>query len=350
MRSQFATSRCTTSQSAANPLPASANTAQCRKFPEGLDELGFLPLPISLCHSHDSGRAAGRHWDPFDHTLAAQAEAIRCFERSACPRSGDCGKANRKSPHGSLRMTRHRIALIGLGMAVTPHAKSLLDLEDRVEVAYAMSPSAARREAFAARFPFPTTGSLDSILEDRSITAVAVLTPPNTHLEIASRACQGRQAHPAREAARHLDGARRAAGCRLPRRGRDAGRRAAAPLQARGGAACRHPAGGRAGPDRQLLDEHPAVAAAELLRRAGPRHQGARRRRRADDAGHSHPRPDAEPGRPHRRGQRLHPHLARASHGDRGPGVRGGALCQRCRRRHRCDDRRLFRAGRSASS
>ena len=83
-------------------------------------------------------------------------------------------------------MTRHRVALIGLGMAVTPHAKSLLDLGDRVEVAYAMSPSAARREAFAARFPFPTTGGLGDVLQDRSITTAAVLTPPNTHLEIAT--------------------------------------------------------------------------------------------------------------------------------------------------------------------
>ena len=46
-------------------------------------------------------------------------------------------------------MTRHRIAVIGLGMAVTPHAKSLLDLRDRVEVAYAFSRSEARRQAFA---------------------------------------------------------------------------------------------------------------------------------------------------------------------------------------------------------
>ena len=112
-------------------------------------------------------------------------------------------------------MPRHRIAIIGLGMAIAPHAKSLLDLADRVEVAYAMSPSAARRDAFSARFPFPTTDSLGPILADRSIDAVAVLTPPNTHLEIASAARQGRQAHPAREAARGLDRARRAAGCRL---------------------------------------------------------------------------------------------------------------------------------------
>jgi UDP-N-acetyl-2-amino-2-deoxyglucuronate dehydrogenase len=84
-------------------------------------------------------------------------------------------------------MTRHRIALVGLGMAVTPHAKSLLDLADRVEVAWAMSPSAARRDSFAARFPFPAADNLGAILADRSISAVAVLTPPNTHLEIASQ-------------------------------------------------------------------------------------------------------------------------------------------------------------------
>jgi predicted dehydrogenase len=83
-------------------------------------------------------------------------------------------------------MARHRIALVGLGMAVTPHAKSLLDLADRVEVAWAMSPSAARRTAFSGRFPFPTTGDLGAILDDASIDAVGVLTPPNTHLEIAT--------------------------------------------------------------------------------------------------------------------------------------------------------------------
>ena len=82
---------------------------------------------------------------------------------------------------------RHRVALIGLGMAVTPHAKSLLDLADRAEVVYALSPSEARRKSLAGRFPFPTTDSLDRILEDRSVDIAAVLTPPNTHLEIAAQ-------------------------------------------------------------------------------------------------------------------------------------------------------------------
>jgi len=83
-----------------------------------------------------------------------------------------------------------RIALIGLGMAVTPHAKGLVDLiaSGEAEVAAAFSPTAARRAAFATNFPFPLADDLERILSDRSITAVGILTPPNTHLELVRRA------------------------------------------------------------------------------------------------------------------------------------------------------------------
>jgi UDP-N-acetyl-2-amino-2-deoxyglucuronate dehydrogenase len=80
-----------------------------------------------------------------------------------------------------------KVGIIGLGMAVTPHAKSLLDLKDRVEVAYAYSPSGARRAQFGQKFPFALCDRLETILEDRSVDAVLVLTPPNTHLEIVAR-------------------------------------------------------------------------------------------------------------------------------------------------------------------
>jgi len=80
-----------------------------------------------------------------------------------------------------------RVAIVGLGMAVTPHAKSLLDLKERVEVACAWSPSAARRAAFAAQFGFNTCENLDIILADQSVGAVLILTPPNTHLELVKR-------------------------------------------------------------------------------------------------------------------------------------------------------------------
>jgi predicted dehydrogenase len=83
-------------------------------------------------------------------------------------------------------MTRHRIALIGLrhgrDAACQEPARSWRPGRGRP----CHEPGAARREAFSGRFPFPTTDSLGSILQDRSITAVAVLTPPNTHLEIAA--------------------------------------------------------------------------------------------------------------------------------------------------------------------
>jgi len=84
-------------------------------------------------------------------------------------------------------MKRTRIALVGLGMAVVPHAKSALDLADEVEVAYAFSPGAQRRAQFAQKFPFPLCERLETILDEASIDAVAVLTPPNTHLDIVRR-------------------------------------------------------------------------------------------------------------------------------------------------------------------
>src|SRR5437588_12299314 len=79
---------------------------------------------------------------------------------------------------------KHRIAIIGLGMAVTPHAKSLIDLQDRVQVVAAFSPSEARRKAFGAKFPFRLVDNLAAILADTSIDCVEILTPPNTHLDL----------------------------------------------------------------------------------------------------------------------------------------------------------------------
>jgi predicted dehydrogenase len=84
-------------------------------------------------------------------------------------------------------MAKLNVAIVGLGMAVTPHARSYLDLADRVSVRYAFSPSQQRRDAFAAKFPFPLARDLDTILNDKAVDAVAILTPPNTHLELVQR-------------------------------------------------------------------------------------------------------------------------------------------------------------------
>jgi predicted dehydrogenase len=75
-------------------------------------------------------------------------------------------------------------------MAVAPHAKSLLDLADRVEVAAAYSPTEARRAAFAQQFRFPVSGDLEAVMADGTIDAVMILTPPNTHLDLVSRAAK----------------------------------------------------------------------------------------------------------------------------------------------------------------
>lgn len=91
-------------------------------------------------------------------------------------------------------MKKTRIAIVGLGMAVTPHARGLMDLGDKIEVVHAFSPSETRRRAFAERFPFPTCDSLDTILADASVEAVAVFTPANTHRDIA-RQCAAAGKH-----------------------------------------------------------------------------------------------------------------------------------------------------------
>jgi predicted dehydrogenase len=55
------------------------------------------------------------------------------------------------------RASKQRDAMVGLGMAVTPHARALMDLSHRVKVVHAYSPTAAQREAFGRNFDFPLT-------------------------------------------------------------------------------------------------------------------------------------------------------------------------------------------------
>ena len=88
-------------------------------------------------------------------------------------------------------MARIRIGIIGLGNAVEPHAKSLLDLKDRVEVVAAASRSEERIKAFAARFPFPVTTDIEGVLGASDVDAVWILTPPNSHLELVREAARG---------------------------------------------------------------------------------------------------------------------------------------------------------------
>jgi len=97
--------------------------------------------------------------------------------------------------------------IVGLGMAVGPHARSLRDLARRVTVRGAFSPSRERRAAFHAQYGLPVAESLEAMLDDRELHCVSVLTPPNTHLELVRR-CAAAGKHVLLEKPLEIDGAR----------------------------------------------------------------------------------------------------------------------------------------------
>jgi predicted dehydrogenase len=82
------------------------------------------------------------------------------------------------------RGLKRGVGVVGLGMASLPHAKSLLDLSDRVDVRGVYSPSADRRTQFSQKFGFPAVDSVEAIATDEHIDAVLLLTPPNARADI----------------------------------------------------------------------------------------------------------------------------------------------------------------------
>ena len=84
-------------------------------------------------------------------------------------------------------MSKRRLAIVGLGMALGPHLKSLGELADRVEIAACFTPSEARRRAFAQSNATPLAASVEAILANPGIEIVLLLTPPNTHLELVEK-------------------------------------------------------------------------------------------------------------------------------------------------------------------
>ncbi|HVF65721.1 MAG TPA: Gfo/Idh/MocA family oxidoreductase [Casimicrobiaceae bacterium] len=87
-------------------------------------------------------------------------------------------------------MARLGIGIIGLGLALKPHALSLRDLADRVAVIGGFSPTASRRHQFTTQWGWPTVDSLDALLQDSRVDAVLIPTPPRTHGELALRAAR----------------------------------------------------------------------------------------------------------------------------------------------------------------
>ena len=85
-------------------------------------------------------------------------------------------------------MSKLRVAMIGVGLAATPHALALKDLKREVEVVGVTGRNAGRAATFAREHGFTLAPSFDSVVGDASIDAVLILTPPHTHLELVEAA------------------------------------------------------------------------------------------------------------------------------------------------------------------
>lgn len=86
--------------------------------------------------------------------------------------------------------SRLRLAVIGTGLGSAPHFQSLHDLASEAQVVWVCGRDANRLAAFRAPAEAQKTTRIEDILEDSSVQAVLVLTPPNTHLGIVQRAAR----------------------------------------------------------------------------------------------------------------------------------------------------------------
>ena len=84
-------------------------------------------------------------------------------------------------------MRKVPLAIIGLGPASQPHMLSLHDLKDRAELVWAWSRSEPKTKAFTEKYGVPATTDIGTIIDDKRVEAVLLLTPPNAHLEFAER-------------------------------------------------------------------------------------------------------------------------------------------------------------------
>jgi predicted dehydrogenase len=80
------------------------------------------------------------------------------------------------------------VAVIGVANGFPPHARSLVDLRDRVRVVWAVARTGARLQPVADAFGFPVTTDLTAALADPAVDAVLILTPANTHLDMVEAA------------------------------------------------------------------------------------------------------------------------------------------------------------------
>lgn len=80
-----------------------------------------------------------------------------------------------------------RVGVVGAGQACAPHFQSLHDLRHELEVAWVIGRSPEKLAVLSLPAGAQASTRLEDLLEDASVGAVLVLTPPNTHLEIVQR-------------------------------------------------------------------------------------------------------------------------------------------------------------------
>lgn len=83
-----------------------------------------------------------------------------------------------------------RIAMVGAGVASAPHLQSLHDLQAEAQLAWVLGRDPERLAALTLPEGTRRTTRLQDVLEDPSISAALVLTPPHTHLDIVQRLAQ----------------------------------------------------------------------------------------------------------------------------------------------------------------
>ena len=85
---------------------------------------------------------------------------------------------------------RLRIGVVGAGLGAAPHFKSLQALSDQVDVAWLHVRQTERLTPSALPPSAKITARYEDLLEDTSLQAVLILTPPNTHLDLVQRAAR----------------------------------------------------------------------------------------------------------------------------------------------------------------
>jgi UDP-N-acetyl-2-amino-2-deoxyglucuronate dehydrogenase len=85
---------------------------------------------------------------------------------------------------------RLRLAVIGAGLGSPPHFRSLEGLAGEADVAWVYARNPERLAAVNVPHGARRTTRLEDILEDASVKAVLVLTPPNTHLDLVQQAAR----------------------------------------------------------------------------------------------------------------------------------------------------------------